>query len=220
MPTNIKNPPIPKRRPDSFAMPLVDDAFRAFVKKHEGVVDHLYKDHKGNITTGAGFHVSERKVARKLGFYHTDGRRATPKEIDDAYSRLKKRPNGNFSAKVFDPSRRENKDLLNIRMREQDIDRELDTRLNSMEDELRAKIPRFDTIPRAGRKALLDMQYNMGDDRFKGKGWPKFYEALDNRDWAGAAAESGRKDVSNERNQAIRNWLLDADRKEKEREGY
>lgn len=154
MPTEIKNPPVPKRRPDSFAMPLVDDE-------------------------------------------------------------LKNRPDGDFSARAFDPSREENTDLPDIRMRRQDIDRELDKRLKTMEGELRKKIPRFDTVPRSGQKALLDMQYNMGDQKFRGDSWPKFYKALDNRDWTAAAGQSSRRDVSLERNQAVRNWLLEADQEEK-----
>lgn len=219
MPYETKTLPISGRKPDpdEISLPLVGNYFKDFIKEQERSVEHLYKDTKGKTTIGVGFHVPTAEDAYKLGLYHSDGRKASLYDVKNAYQRIDKRPKGNFSSEAFNPKDDRNRDLLDIRMHQKDIDRELDKRLKRSEEELLVKIPRFNQIPFTGRQALLDMQYNIGSKKFTDKTWPNLFGAIGRRDWAVAAKESNRIDVPLERNQTIKSWFMEADRKEKER---
>ena len=166
--------PVPRRKPDVPAWyPLVDENMINFVKEHEHPVGHLYKDTENIVTMGIGFNVDKQpKKAHALGLYWADSnesitnRRASLKEVEEAFRRLKPMAQG-LLADRYNPIRRGNETLLNIRMRERDMNAFLRNTLESEEHMLRSKIRNFDLIPYSARKALLDMQYNIGDRRNK-----------------------------------------------------
>ena len=67
-------------------------------------------------------------------------------------------------------------------------------------------------MPTTVQQALIDMAYNLGTgQRGLAGGWPKFNQAIRNKDWAGAAAESNRPQLNDERNAYVRQLLEAAD---------
>ena len=217
MPEHVKASPIPKRKPRTPPNHrLVDENMINFAKEHEGPIPYLYKDTENKITTGIGFNVdSQPKKAYDLGLYWAEGRnltsrRASIKDIEEAYKRIKPLPAGKY-VEFYNPTESGNKKLLNIRMREQDMKKIVEKKLLQSEQELKRKIPSFDIIPYPARKALLDMQYNMGDVQFSPQKWKALYEAIDLRDWKKAAKQSNRMNVNGARNQSIYNLFMEAD---------
>ena len=68
----------------------------------------------------------------------------------------------------------------------------------------------WEAMPTRVQYALVDMAYNLGTGGLRND-WPKFNRAIRNQDWAGAAAESNRPQLNNERNDYIRGLLEAAD---------
>lgn len=212
----------------SFNTPLVDDEVIDFIIKHEGDKPYMYLDHKGNLTVGAGFHIPSEKEAVQYPFKHMKsltefGLPATRYEIEDTYRRVSKRPFGKgIVAEKFNPFT-DGTDLPRIGI-DTDYSREkARQKLLQSEKMLENKIRGFQTIPRSAQKAFLDMEYNMGDRKFRREyydkemrstkqAWPNLFNAIEAQDWKTAAEQSHRRDVDEERNNAIRDLLLEADR--------
>jgi len=55
---------------------------------------------------------------------------------------------------------------------------------------------------------MIDMAYNMGAKKLKG--WKKFNEAIDNKDWLGAGLESSRAKIDPERNGQTLDYFFQA----------
>ncbi|MCP4355941.1 MAG: hypothetical protein GY793_09995 [Proteobacteria bacterium] len=75
---------------------------------------------------------------------------------------------------------------------------------------LRKKFPGFDDFPHEAKKALLDMEYNVGRGEFREKGskipWTQLFPAVQTEDWEKAASESGRKGLGNPDTPGTRNY--------------
>ena len=218
----LKDPP--KRRP--LGIPILDgldnEEFKPFIRREEEPIPHLYLDSKKNVTTGVGLHLPTVKDAQKIPFRYDskDGRPATIAEIGAAYEKVKSFPYQNHTATHFNPEG--NRLFDRVFLDRETMERMFDNRLRTHAGELRTKFPNFEEMEAPARKALLDMHYNIGNARFsdyyydaqKGKtvpGWPKLFDAINQRDWARAAGESHRKDVGEERNKQIHTWFMDAD---------
>ena len=78
-------------------------------------------------------------------------------------------------------------------------------------NELNKKIMNFIDMPISVQQALLDMQFNMGNNRFSEQYWPKLFEAIKKKDWETAAKEaSERKDVQKARREWTKLMFLNA----------
>ena len=86
-------------------------------------------------------------------------------------------------------------------------------------DQLQIKFPNYNNYPTGPKNALLDMQYNLGenftpirqyneDGTKKADGWPKLYRDVNNQDWKNAAKESNRPQVGKDRNNFVREQFL------------
>jgi GH24 family phage-related lysozyme (muramidase) len=200
---------------------LVNDDMVSFIDRHEKAVKHMYLDTLGNVTVGRGFMIGNESEAKKYPFKkmidrNTYGSSASPLEIEDSFKRVKKKPYGqNYGERVFSPFEPEGKDLAKVGLEPEIINVETKKKLSRFENELKGKIPRFDELPYNARKSLMDMQYNMGNNRFVAEKWPSFYKALDKRDYAEMARQSRRKDVHERRNKEIYDMLMELDQNSK-----
>jgi GH24 family phage-related lysozyme (muramidase) len=184
------------------------------IARHEGLSEHFYRDHLGNVTVGYGRMVPNREKARDIYFYDLDAESrqyATDMRRQDAFDAILKRPYGmNIGSAQFRPSK-QNK-LFNLKLEEKEAKQLLMEDLSEAVKNTRKKFSEFDDYPNSAQKALLDMEFNMGSNKFQRDvfdherknyrpGWAKLFDAIEARDWRRAAKESNRKDVNKLRNQ-------------------
>lgn len=210
-------PPVPGHKPDvpdSFFDRLLrgfaDDDIRNFLTGSENMVPYMYRDTKNKITIGVGHLIENEDRATQLPFEHrvdkdTPGPRANRSEIIQAYRNLPSQkmgvPEGEmYPASRFDPA---SNPLAPLYVDEKILNTYLDDDIRNHRRELETRIPHFDTFPPSARKALLDMQFNMGYPNFSAQKWPRLFEAIDGQDWTTAAEQSRRKDVDQSRNNLI-----------------
>jgi len=222
MEEETRTPPVPQRKPK--ILPGVEDEeIRKFVEVHEKPVQHFYKDTKGNMTIGIGQMVPTVEKAKEMPLYlfnrETPLRPATETEVESAYRQAKSLPHGQgYTHRTFDPKK--NPGMPNVRLRDEDQNDILFRTLHRSGQELADKFPRLESYPPPAQKALLDMQFNLGDGKFREKyidgdgieqrGWPNLFNAVRNRRWGAAAKESHRKDVHEDRNRAVYNLFIES----------
>ena len=186
-----------------------DEDIIAFIQEHEGLKNHMYLDSKGNVTIGMGENLSSKKMLENTKFIIRDPvkgtlRPATLQEVDEIYERIKTMPVGHvadwykFST---DPiiSNGEAARLARAHLR-QDI------------QSLKNKFPDFQKYPTSAQKALLDMEYNLGPQKFNKTNWKNLFSVVKAKDWQTAARESHRKGISENRNIAIQQLFRQAGR--------
>lgn len=153
--------------------------FVAFSERFEGRERHMYLDIEGWVTTGIGNKIDPVADAFRLTWYRPDGTRAKLNEVQEAWIKVKDRPDlakyggGKFAS------------LTTIRLRDSEIDAFVLKRMDEMARELDRLHPVFVSLPSDVQLAVLSMAWAMGPD-FR---YPKFWAALTRRDYAGAAAE-------------------------------
>lgn len=188
-----------------------DDEIIDFTVRHEGKSEHLYRDHKGNVTVGYGHMIPNKEKARSINFYD---RRYSPLQYASDLSRQKafdlllEQPFGkNIPASRYKPDA-ENK-LIDLYLDEPEAKEILRKDLEETAKDARKTFPQLDSYPDSVQRGILDMQFNMGIYKFqreivenkrKRPGWPNFFDAVEAGDWERAAKESHRKDVQPERN--------------------
>jgi len=148
----------------------------ADLKRFEGVVPHLYKDTKGVITAGVGFALRSVREAQLLSW-------DLPGQVRLDWIEVSAAPAGKLPAFYAKITR--------ARLSMDAMDRELVKRVGGLPTWALA-------LPAPAQLALQDIKYNTGNvDADK---WPKMVAAIRAGDWATAARESRRPDVSKERN--------------------
>lgn len=181
---------------------------RVKLEKLEGRIDHIYLDTKGFVTVGVGHLISNAEAAKKLPFVRKDtGAKATAVEIEAEYNKVKGLPFGKrFDANSF----RRHTELI---LPADAIDALTDSHIRTFTSELRRLYgaAAFDNFPVPVKVALYDMIFNLGMTRLKDI-FPKLNRHIKNGDWAAAAEESKRTDVSLERNEYVKNLFLEAER--------
>jgi GH24 family phage-related lysozyme (muramidase) len=182
------------------------------IEDHEKYIEHLYRDHKGNVTIGIGINMENPNMAEKVKEHlilrdpkaKGGERRATEKEIDDAYGKVKNSDAKLSSgAKVYKPEPfNEFTDIYFPKGKAFDMAHEhLRKDIKSLEQ----KFPEFKNYPPAAQRALLDMEYNIGQTKFNAQKWPGLFSAVKSRDWQTAANESHRAGIGEGRNE----WTKD-----------
>ncbi len=199
-----------------------------FITGHEDNIPYMYLDTKGNVTVGKGFMIPDVDSAGRYPFYYGTSsenliKQANPHDIRDAYNKVKRKSYGQgVVAKSFNPFS-SGSDLSKIGLNNDFIQQEIIRRLDASQKSLERKFRSFDQRPYPAQKALMDMEYNIGNPKFQHTiidpstgqnkpGWPKLFDALTNEDYAQAARQSHRKDVSEEQNKAIYDLFMEADR--------
>ena len=164
-------------------------------EEFESYVPYMYLDVSGQVTVGC-----------QLPFVTPDGRPASREAIAEAYKKVhalrsaqreKAKTAGYFSG------------ITGLVLGEADIYRLAQQDIAAHERLLRGKFTDYDRYPAAVQEALLDMVFSMGINKLM-TGYPKFVAAVRARDWAAAAANSGRRQVQLSRNLAIENRLRGA----------
>lgn len=174
--------------------------FRQVLVEHEGRIPHMYLDTVGKVTVGVGNMLPSVTEAQKLKFINrTSGNPATPEEIAADFQAVSQQPQGQVA--------RSYKQHTKLDMAEAEMDALLDKRLNQFAAELKQHFPDFDDYPLLVQYALMDMAFNLGTTGLVQK-FPKFCEAIRQRDWAEAANQSKRRGISDKRNAQIVGWLL------------
>ena len=168
--------------------------------KFEGVVTHMYLDHRGRVTVGVGYLIDSVGDARRYGFVRRDNRRrATPQEIEADWKTVK------ASAKAKKASTY--KRLTKLELPEAEAKRKFPGIFDEHVRKYAAKfVSNFAALPDACKEALADMAYNLGG-KFN-KQFVQLRKAIERRDWSRAAKESRRRTSRAERNKYVQDLFL------------
>ncbi len=182
-------------------MPTWDD-FRKEIKFSEGCIPHMYLDTVGKVTVGVGNMLPDAASAQKLPFVdRLTKKKATVAEITVDFDTVKKQPMGRLASSY--------KPHTKLDLPDREIEKLLDTRIAGFTRELKLKFPNFDQYPLSVQFALTDMAFNLGTNGLVTK-FPSFTKAIKQKDWATAAKESRRPQVSAHRNTLVKDWLKEA----------
>jgi GH24 family phage-related lysozyme (muramidase) len=177
---------------------MLDDVIArelARLKVFEGVIDHLYLDTRGHVTVGIGFMLPHVADALRLDFkLRTAAAQSPPtasaSEVASGYATIAKMEPGHLASFYRAAS--------SLYLIQADIDLAAKTDLRSVVVQVNAALPSFGLYPESCQEALLDMAYNLGAlglMRFR-----TMLAAIQNGDWAAAAAQCARRGVDDERN--------------------
>ncbi len=170
---------------------ILEDLFDK-LEEHEGGRRNAYTDTKGNVTIGYGSMFNDVEKFKKLPLYYKN-RLATPEEKEAEFYMLRDRKAKRGFLELMDGEMK----ILALEHLKGD--------LNSV----RKKFKDFDNLPRNAQLVILDMEYNMGANKFqpdKNK-WPHFFEAINKKNWILAGNESSSSDIQIKRNLWRKNML-------------
>jgi hypothetical protein len=134
-------------------------AWRAYVRRWEGVTLWMYLDTKGKVTTGIGFLIDSITAAQALPWVvQATGHSASPSEIAQEWRRVKamqskKHLNG-LNAVWRNSSR--------LRISQATVDRQLDKMTPQYWDGVKQTLPELDTFPADAGLAVLDEAWQNG----------------------------------------------------------
>jgi GH24 family phage-related lysozyme (muramidase) len=162
------------------------------LKKQEGSILYMYLDTKGNVTIGIGFLLASAQAARifstKVPFYKADGKKATMKEVETEYKKIKKQ---NFGVKL---NAAHFKKYASLTVKQINVDAYLKNMIDK-KWKLAAQEygkDQFDKLPEEAKFVLFDIQFNT----VKGvKGYPKLVDAMKKEDWKTAKTNATRPDA-------------------------
>ena len=216
----------PRQRPINYPRELrIDpDIYRIESFVFEGLKQHMYLDHNRNVTVGLGHMIKDVDAAKKLPFY--DRKTKLPIKDDDKwkieeeFNQIRKPKYKKYNADDF-------RKVTNLDLDPVYIENQFKADVKEFIRQLRAKLTEFDTYPKMAQLGLLDLIFNLGHDRFFGKGkftgFPKLLKALRYRNWKEVAKESHRKEKNDKgvtmggvvkRNIVVRDWFLTAGRED------
>ncbi len=181
-------------------------AYWPHLKNHENTENYAYLDTEGNITTGAGLYIPDKKSFTALP-WQFQGREATFEQKVAEYQRLTAFQKSGQFGQNYSSGYYWKKSEQKLTLSEHVI---IDKTMEHLEwdlKELERKFPEFETYPRALQMALLDMQYNMGG-KFNAEKWHFFHEGLRNKNIIQMAKQSHRYQVGKGRNNWTRDMLL------------
>lgn len=182
---------------------ILTDKFKKDVMAHEGIRKSPYTDSKGYLTIGIGKNIHKLNDFLKLDIINANtGMELTKIEKQNIHSKMVSEIN-NGTFREYD--------YTHIQISPTQIYNQFNQQLEIAYNELNKKIMNFIDMPISVQQALLDMQFNMGNNRFSERYWPKLFEAIKNKDWKTAAKEaSERKDVQKARREWTKLMFLNA----------
>lgn len=195
------------------AMPITYRDYLPMAVKNEGHIAWMYLDTRCNVTVGIGHLLSTSSDAEALAFIERDtDRPATGESIGAAFDTVRDAhglaPRG---ASGFEP-------ITTIRLPRAAVIAVFETDFDRIVRRIRSLFAQvgggLDSFPQPAQLAVVDMAFNLGPIGLYTK-FPRFRESgLGARDFAVAADECHRKDVSASRNAETRSLLLKAARVE------
>lgn len=177
------------------------EAIEASLHEQEGEENFLYKDSKGNVTIGVGFKISSEDEAVALPLLDFNSIPATDEQKRQEWRNINSLA-GRHVAGWYE-------EYSSLYLPRDYIDARLESTVDESFRQLRALFDDVGSYPSAARVALQDMIYNVGYGTLRDV-FVSFSAAVRRRDWATAAQESHRLDISEERNDAIRDLFLSA----------
>lgn len=168
---------------------ILEDLFDK-LKEHEGGKRNAYTDTKGNVTIGYGSMFNDVEKFKKLPLYY-ENRLATPEEKEAEFYMLRDRKVKRGFLKLQDTEMK----ILALDHLKGDL------------KSVRKKFKDFDNLPKNVQIVILDMEYNMGANRFSKNNWPHFFDAINKKDWIWAGNESHSQDIQPSRNFWRKNML-------------
>lgn len=198
--------------------------------EHELDVEYMYRDTStdttgvgcdgGCITIGIGnkFESVDDAVALQGSFFITgdDGvqRAATEQEIRDEFNNLARQPancsnNNTASCYAYTHWRTRTNLVLSDEARNGLCQGRLSNEFIPGLQRIYGA-DEWNAMPTTVQYALIDMAYNLGTEGLR-RNWPRFNRAIRNQDWAAAATDSNRPQLSDERNAYVRDLLEAAD---------
>ena len=182
---------------------ILTDKFKNDVMVHEGVRKSPYTDSKGYLTIGIGKNIHKLNDFLKLDIINTNtGMELTKIEKQNIHSKMVSEINNGTFMEY---------DYAHIQISPNQIYNQFNQQLEIAYNELNKKIMNFIDMPISVQQALVDMQFNMGNNRFSERYWPKLFDAINKKDWKTAAKEaSERKDVQKARREWTKRMFLKA----------
>jgi hypothetical protein len=174
----------------------VRDFFTTFSTPFEGILDFMYLDVKGLVTTGMGNLIDSPTQAQQLPFFFRDDSShfATADEIAEDWQRVKDRQDLRLrGGGVF-------RDVALLRIDRPTIDALVDRTLDSAENTLKTGTPEFadfDNWPADAQLGLLSMAWAMGAAFAQAGRFPNFRAACAAQDFDRAAQESHMNETGN-----------------------
>ncbi len=173
-----------------------------YLRKYEGVVNFMYLDVVGLVTTGVGFLLTDAAAAGPLAFTRRDtGAPATDDEKRADWEAVHARPKAELAANY--------RPFTLLDLADAAIDLELTRRIDGFVKNLQNRFPQFDEFPDTAQIGLLDMVYSLGAGGLF-RGFPRFCSAVDQQDWPACAREGFRGNVSPARNHELQQLFLAA----------
>ncbi|QSQ27255.1 hypothetical protein JY651_21090 [Pyxidicoccus parkwayensis] len=183
--------------------PIVFEDMWLDIVAWEGLVPYMYLDTKGNVTVGAGNLLAtiepttpgDKLAAKTHPFQNMDaGRAATPQEITEAYNKVKAMPAKLFYTEYAQRPKIALTDAYSKQLAKERYEKEF-------LPAVKRGFPDFETYPRAARRGILDVTYNVGPS--VPTSWPKLIAAVKARNWTMAAVEcrtqpQNKEDTRNE----------------------
>ena len=170
-------------------------------KAYEGWAEHFYLDSVGCVTVGYGRMLPNAASAATLTL-RKNGVAASPDELRNEWAVIKAQEPNHLAA-YYRP-------FTTLTLDEAVGRQYLVEELRQSAGYVATAFPALETFPPGPQDALLDMMFNMGPTRFSKTSWPNLFAAVANRNWAGAAAQSKRQGIGDDRNKAIRDLFMSA----------
>lgn len=191
----------------------INQAVRAKVaaklEEYEGRIDHMYLDSVGRVTIGVGSLIADRNSVEDLKMVNvSSGATASVAEMQDEYDRISSQRQG-YRAAWY-------KQYCELAMLAEDIDLQRDEHIDSFYNELKNSYSKvngysvdFDDMPSDVQMALFDMVFNLGITKLRNL-FINFNEAIKTQSWDKAALECSRRDISDLRNQYVKDLFAKA----------
>lgn len=151
----------------------------------EGMLNYMYTDAKGLVTTGMGNLIDPVGAALALPWKHADGSSASSEEIQAEWQVVKDAWPGVQSVA--------SKSLTSLHLDESDISFLVSSKAQQFEDQVKSVLSNYDNAPADAQMGVLSMAWAMGPgyvNTFK-----LFAAAFNQDDYQGAAAQATFKGV-------------------------
>lgn len=158
--------------------------FTKFNTPFEGMLNYMYTDVKGLVTTGMGNLIDPLPAALVLPWKHADGSDASQDEITQEWNTVKGAWPGVQSTG--------DRAITTLHLDQADIDVLIASKAQQFEDTLRGIYPDYDNWPADAQLGVLSMSWALGAGF--GRGFPQFTAAANAYDFRTAAAQSGYRD--------------------------
>lgn len=165
--------------------------------KFENLIQHIYLDTEGKITTGAGALVDNEKVFKKLDWLVDGKRPATDAEKQAAYDCFQDLNRQKKFGKDYDAGYYKNKSRLQIS--EAYALQRMNEHVQNDLERLRNGIDGFDNLPYPLKEVLMDIRYTSGS--VTRDNWKHLRDGIDKKDLTQIFNHVNRPQVSSSRNQ-------------------